>query len=243
MNETKQEKNKKNGKLKYVFLFLIGILLTTGGIYLYKENQMKSNSYISIAADLYSTEKIYKAGKPYYEARYSYKVNDKEYKYDYPRATETVPQNVIVLKYNKENPTDLYNNDIDKYCLIVIIVGIAISILSIIVIIAKSTQIPDKNVITVVEDLVTCVGGSRIYLSDVSIPITDNRAPREKYYVLFSNNLIKYAPGNQISFNAHKYKEFLPTEQYKENIQAQSLYDYKEEDLVLVNKKTNGQIQ
>lgn len=242
MNNKKEGKNQKRGRLKYFFLFLVGISLIIGSIYLYKENETKRSTYISIAADLYSTEKIYKAGKPYYKSRYSYTVNNKDYKYDYPRVTDKVPQSVIVLKYNKSNPEQLYNNDIDKYCIIATIVGIFLSIISIIIIIAKSTQIPDKNIIAVVEELVTCVGGSRVYLSDISIPITDNRSKNEKYYVLFSNNLTKYSIGNQISFNANKYGEFLPTEPYKNNISAQSLYDYKDDELLLVNT-INGQIQ
>lgn len=239
LNNNVPIKKTKKGKKKYIFLFIVGLLLTILGIYLYTKNETKSNSFVSIAADIYSSEKVYKAGKPYYKARYSYKVDGKEYKYDYPEETESYPQDVIVIKYNKKNPQEIYNNKFDLYFIGLSIVGIIISAISVIVIIAKNTALPDKNIVAVVEELVTCVGGSRIYLSDIAILPTDNRAATEKYYVLFSNNLGKYALGNQISFNANKYGEFLSTEKYKDNKIAKSLHDFKDEDLVLISVNKN----
>ena len=238
-NNTQQEpiKKKKKGRLKYVFLFLLGIAVIAGGIYLYKENVRKNETYVTIAADLYSSEKIYKAGKPYYKAVYKYIVEGEDYKYNYPEETETYPQNVIVIKYNAEDPSDVYNKDYDIYCIIISVIGAVLSTISIIVIIAKSSTIPDKNIVAVVEELVTCVGGNRVYLADISIPANHNRALKEKYYFLFSNNEEKYKIGNQITFNANKYGEFLPTEAYKNNIIAKSLNDYKEEDLILINNQ------
>ena len=230
-------KKKRKGRLKFVFLFLIGIVITIGGIYLYKENTIKYETYKTIAADLYSSEKLYKAGKPYYKAIYKYKVDDKEYKYNYPKKIETAPQNVIVIKYNKDKPSDVYNKEIDKYSIAISISGIVISLISIIVIIARSSTIPDKNIIAVVEDMVTCIGGNRFYLADISIPQNDSRAEKERYYFIFSKDDLKYKIGNQISFNANKYGEFLPTEVYKDNIIAKSLNDYNEEDLVLINNQ------
>lgn len=233
--------NKKKGRWKFFLLFLLGVGITVGSIYLYKENEKKSQSFIPIAADLYSSDKIYKAGKPYYQAVYSYVVKDKMYKYKYPDLTENSPEEVIVVKYNKKNPNNTYNKDINRYCIIAGIVGIAISVASIIIIIAKSTTIPAKNVTATVVDLVTCVGGSRIYLSDTQIPDNDNRARLEKYYVLFSNDLEKYKIGNKITFDVNKYGEFLSTEKYKDNLIARSLNDFKNEDLILI-KEENGKL-
>ena len=93
-----------------------------------------------------------------------------------------------------------------------------------------------EKIITVqVVNQVTCVGGRRIYLSDISIPDTSKEATNSKYYVYFSNDLKKFNIGNKLNFNIYKYNEVFTTEPYN-NVIARAIYNFKDEDFTVVEQ-------
>lgn len=242
------EDNKKEAvtikqKIRKTFIFLIflGMIIIGVSIYLLVDDNKKYNNYIPMAADLISSEKINKSGIEYYKGTYKYIINKKEYFYQSKKLYSTTPDKIIQIKYNRKDPNKLYDENASKFYFIVLFSGIAFSLISMVIVVALSPS-KSKEIITVeVVEQVTCVGGRRIYLSNLQI---DNNAPiayDQKYYVYFTNDLNKFALGNKLTFNIYQYSEVFTTEVYKQKL-ARVIYEFKNEDFTLIEipiKKTN----
>lgn len=234
----KKEKVKKiktfKTSLKHFLIFLIIVLIAVAalmGYLIYNEN-VKYNTYKIKAADLLETEKTNINGVSYYIGNYKYVVNKKEYYYKSPTLYSGAPDKIIQIKYNKNNPSDIYNeNDANKY-LIILIVSIALVV--IFTVIAVSITPPNLNEAIIVEvvEFVNCVGGRRVYLCDLSIPNTSPDYYDKKYYAYFTSDYEKFKVGNRLVFNKYKYGEAFTTEAYR-TVRARSIYNFKDDDFTL----------
>ncbi len=234
----KKEKLKKiktfKTSLKHFLIFLIIVLIAVAalmGYLIYNEN-VKYNTYKIKAADLLETEKTNINGVSYYIGNYKYVVNKKEYYYKSPTLYSGAPDKIIQIKYNKNNPSDIYNeNDANKY-LIILIVSIALVV--IFTVIAVSITPPNLNEAIIVEvvEFVNCVGGRRVYLCDLSIPNTSPDYYDKKYYAYFTSDYEKFKVGNRLVFNKYKYGEAFTTEAYR-TVRARSIYNFKDDDFTL----------
>ena len=221
--------------IRKVFLYLVFdafvILGVTIGLFVY--DNYKYNTYKIIPADLIETTKTYVGGVAYYQGKYKYKIDKKEYFYLSPKLYRDSADQIIQIKYNSEDPLDIYNENDSKMYLITIIVC-AVLIIFFIVIAVSLT--PSKTVLMitaqVIED-VNCVGGRRIYLSDINI--TDTNI--DKYYVCFSKDFNKFRVGNILYFNKFKYGEGITKEDYK-GLEAQTLYNFEDDDFSIVKEAT-----
>lgn len=234
----KQNNNQDNESLKNfakkfcILLICIGIVVTGFSIYLLGDNNNKYKTYIASPADLVDFDTISKNGLTYYKGNYKYKVNKKEYFYTPNTLSRQRPEKLIQIKYDKENPEKLYNDDLSKYFLIMLFSGIGLTFISGISTLAiKSSK--SKEIITAqIIDQVNCVGGKRIYFSNLNIDENSIEAINKKYYVYFSKDDKKFAIGNKVNFDIYKYGEVFTTEKYK-GVSARIIYNFKDEDFNL----------
>lgn len=235
-NQIQPQINTKQQLRKFfVFLIILGIILSLIATFLLINDNKKYNTYTITAADLIRTEKVYKNEIPYYKGIYKYKIKHKEYFYNSQKLTSQTPEQLIQVKYNPTNPNDIYNEDASKYFFIILFSGLGLSFISIIVVVSLSSTKQEKIITVQVVNQVTCVGGRRIYLSDISIPDTSKEATTSKYYVYFSNDLKKFNIGNKLNFNIYKYNEVFTTEPYN-NVIARAIYNFKDEDFTVVEQ-------
>lgn len=231
-NQNIEKTSKEKFRNFFIFLIFTGLLITGIAIYLLIDNNKKYNTYIPMAADLISMEKTYKSGIEYYQGTYKYVIDKKEYFYKYQKLYTQSPDKIIQIKYNKENPNELYNENASKTYFIILFSGIGLSFISMIIAISLSSS-KLKEIITVeVVEHVTCVGGRRVYLSNININDT-NQTQDNKYYVYFTNDLSKFAIGNKLTFNIYQYSEVFTTEKYK-NTLARTIYNFKNDDFTLI---------
>lgn len=226
-------KGKKGIHIFFLFLELIGIGL---GIYFIINCNEKYNTYTIIGADLSSKTKVYKAGKPYYHAQYVYKVNDKKYYYDYPKDFSTDPDPIIQLRYNPQKPAQLFSNNewifsigltAGSTILLFITIGILISI---------TGKRESKIVTVIVDDMLTCVGGRKIYMRNIDTPIDNQNPAKTEYYSYYTNKINEFPIGSKIKFNAYKYNEVLTTEVYKNKFTAMTINEFKTSDFIHLTK-------
>lgn len=236
-----QTSSKKTAKKFLIFLIILGILMISLATYLLIDDNNKYNNYTIIAADLLRQETVNEKGITYKRGIYKYIVNKKEYFYTSQKLTTTTPEKITQVKYNPEDPNKIYNEKLSSYYFILLFSGIALSFISIIILISLSKSKLQEIITVQVIEQVTCVGGRRIYLDNIKIPNTDPNAIATKYYVYFSNDLNKFAIGNKLQLNIYKYNEVLTTEKYN-NISARTLYDFKDEDFTLIEQVAKQEI-
>ncbi len=217
-----------------VVLICVGIIITGLAIYLLFDNNNKYKTYISSPADLVDFDTISKNGLTYYKGNYKYKVNKKEYFYTPNTLSREKPEKLIQIKYNKEKPEKLYNDNLSKYFLIMLFSGIGLTFISGISTLALKSSKTREIITAQVIEQVNCVGGKRIYFSNLNIADNSSEALTKKYYVYFSNDSKKFAIGNKLNFDIYKYGEAFTTEKYK-NISARIIYNFKDEDFTLVS--------
>lgn len=235
INQTKDKKTKQKVRNVFLFLIFVGLIGIGISIYLLIDDNQKYNTYIPIAADLISEEKIHKSGIQYYKGTYKYIINKKEYFYKSKKLYSSSADKIIQIKYDKEDPTKLYDETASKNYFILLFSSIAFSFISMIISVSLSSS-KIKEIITVqVIEQVTCVGGRRIYLSNINIPDNTPSAYEQKYYVYFSNDLGKFSIGNKLTFNIYQYNEVFTTETYHNSL-ARTIYNFKDEDFTLVSK-------
>lgn len=233
----KKEKGPKESLRNFfMFLIFVGIVIIGISIYLLIDNNKKYNTYIPMAADLISQEKVTKGGIEYYQGTYKYIIEKKEYFYKSKKLYSNTPDKIIQIKYNKSDPTTLYNEDASKLYFIILFSGIGLSFISMIIAISLSSSKLKEIITTQVIEQVTCVGGRRIYL--VNINTINTQTEDNKYYVYFTNDLKKFAIGNKLSFNLYQYSEVFTTEKYR-NTTAKTLYNFQNDDFTLINTNQN----
>ena len=229
----KSQKTRKKGPHIF-FLFLELITIGLGTFFLIQSNN-KYNTYTITGADLFSQEKVYKAGKPYYKARYQYIVKDKKYYYDNPKYFEISPDQIIQLRYNPKKPAEIYNSNEMIFFIIIIAVGTVGLFITIGILISITGGNKEKIVTVIVEDIITCVGGRKIIMRNINTPIDNNNPQNTEYYSYYTAHLEKFTIGRKLKFNAHKYNEVLTTDKYKENFTALNINDFKIEDFITIN--------
>ncbi len=235
-NQTKGKTIKQKIRNIFLFLIFVGLIGIGTSVYLLIDDNKKYNTYIPIAADLISVEKINKSGIHYYKGTYKYIISKKEYFYKSKKLYSSSADRIIQIKYNKEDPTKLYDETASKNYFILLFSSIAFSFISMIISVSLSSS-KLKEIITVqVIEQVTCVGGRRIYLSNINIPENTPSTYEEKYYVYFSNNLDKFNIGNKLTFNIYQYNEVFTTEAYRNNL-ARTIYNYKDDDFTLIARQ------
>lgn len=239
--DSNTDKNKKTLKKVFTVLIVIGLLIVLVASLLLVDDNNKYKTYTITVADLVDFDKVEKTGLVFYRAHYKYKVKRKEYFYTPKELYEIKPNEIIQLKYNPQDPNKVYEKGASKYFFILLFIGIGLSFISVIAIIAF-TKTKDKKIITVqVIEQVNCVGGKRIYLDNININSNNEEEILEKYYVYFTKDKNKFALGNKLTFNIFKYGEVFIPEKYK-NITARTIYDFKDEDFTLLPQETNSKI-
>lgn len=229
---------KKFARKICLILIFIGIIVTGVSTYLLIDNNKKYKTYIAAPADLVDFDTISKNGLTYYKGNYKYKVNKKEYFYTPKDLSRQRPEKLIQIKYNKENPEKLYNDDLSKYFFIMLFSGIGLTFISAISMLTlKSAKIKEIITVQIIEQ-VNCVGGKRIYFSDLNISESSSEAINKKYYVYFSKDSKKFSLGNKMNFDIYKYGEVFTTEKYK-GISARRIYNFKDEDFILIPNNIN----
>lgn len=241
--EDKKESATIKQKIRKMFIFFIflGIIVVGLSIYLLVADNKKYNDYIPVAADLIGSEKVDKNGIQYYIGTYKYIINKKEYFYQSKKLYSTTPDKIIQIKYDRKDPNKLYNENDSKFYFIVLFSGIALSFISMVIVVALSPSKSKQLITAEVIEQVTCVGGRRIYLSNLQIDDNLPIAYDQKYYVYFTNDLNKFALGNKLAFNIYQYSEVFTTENYKQKL-ARVIYEFKNEDFTLIEtavQKTN----
>lgn len=243
MGETSQSATNENEILKshvkrrkgpHIFFLFIELIIIGLGIYFLIQANEKYKTYIVIGADFFSQEKVYEAGKPYYKAKYVYKVNDKKYYYDYPEKFEQTPDQVIQIRYNPQNPSDIYSEKQFLFFIIVIATGAILLFITIGILISISSKKKEKIITVIVEDILTCVGGRKIYMRNINTPVDDNNPQNTEYYSYYTNQLEKFPIGQKLKFNVYKYAEVLTTEVYKDKFISNTINDFSPDDFIII---------
>lgn len=225
----------KKKRTPYVIFLIIEIIIIGGLAYLISEDINKYNSYTIIGADLFNQEKVYKAGKPYYKARYIYKVDNKEYYYDYPSLYSSEPDQIIQIKYNAKNPQEVYSR---KTTIILIIAIACVGVLALITIgtiISLSTPQKQKIITAIIEDILILAHGRKIIMRNIDTPVDINNPNNTEYYSYFTENPQNFKIGQKLKFNANKYNEVLTTEIYNNIFETQNINELKLDDFIQVN--------
>lgn len=224
----------KRRKGPHIFFLFIELIIIGLGTYFFIQSNEKYKTYTVIGADFFSQEKIYEAGKPYYKAKYVYKVNDKKYYYDYPEKFEGTPDQIIQIRYNPKNPNDIYSEKESLFFIIVIATGVVLLFITIGILISISSKKKEKIITVIVEDMLTCVGGRKIYMRNINTPVDNNNPEKTEYYSYYTNQLEKFPIGQKLKFNVYKYAEVLTTETYKDKFISTTINDFKPEDFIII---------
>lgn len=239
-NKEEPAKSKLHSFLTLLIVVTLLVIITFIALLIY--DNKKYNTYKVTAADMVDFEKVYKNGVTYYKGNYKYKVGKKEYIYKSDKLYTYTPDSIIQVKYNASNPNDVYNENDSKMFFIILISSIGVFILLVILKIAVSPSKVQEIVVVQVIEKVNCVGGQRIYLSNINIPKTDPNYSTLKYFVYFSSNKEKFKVGNLLQFNIYKYGEGLTSEKYR-SVYARTIYNFKDDDFIIYNPNKNNELQ
>lgn len=235
-NEQAVLKSKRTRKKGPHILFLLLELITIGlGTFFLIQSNNKYKTYTITGADLFSQEKVYKAGKPYYKARYQYIVKGQKYYYDNPKYFEVSPDQIIQLRYNPNKPSEIYTSNEMIFFIIIVAVGVVGLFITIGILISITGGNKEKIVTVIVEDIITCVGGRKIIMRNINTPSDNNNPQNTEYYSYYTSHMEKFPIGRKLKFNAHKYNEVLTTDKYKEKFTALNINDFKIEDFITIN--------
>ncbi len=216
-----------------IFIIIIAIAIAAFMGYLIYQESYKYRTYKTKAADLVDSSKTYVNGVSYYYGNYTYTVNKKQYYYTSNELVRGNPDEVITIKYNKKNPSDVYDEKArDKY-LIILIVSLCVALFLMLIVVAITPSNLNEVIVAEVVEFANCVGGRRVYLCDLSIPNTSPDYYDKKYYAYFTSDYDKFKVGNRLSFNKFKYGEAFTTEAYR-TVRARSIYNFKDDDFTVV---------
>ena len=219
-------------KMPGIAVIFMGLIIIGMAIVLILDAGNKNKNYVTVSAKIFTTDKLYEAGKPYYKVKYEYIVNNKKYYYNDPKKYFDNPDDVIILKYNKKDPNDLYISSYYIYYIIFCGVGVVVFILGIIKLISLTSKNSEKIIIGEVFDSFTCIGGKKYYIR--SLDSSFKPLPKEKteYFSYFSNRSDYFYIGRKLKFNAYKYGEALLSDDIGNNIVALNVNNLKVDDFI-----------
>lgn len=225
--------HRKVRKTPFILLFLLCIAIITFGVYNFLQSKDKYENYVVIGADLLRTEKKYQAGVPYYLGTYRYKVNDKKYDYNYPKRFDVKPDLVIQIRYNPDNPKELYNRNETLLYIGIAAGGVLIFLVTFGVLISLTSKKDEKIVLAVVYDSASCVGGRKIYMKTINPDGTLLAPNQTEYYSYFTDKTMYFPVGRKVKFNLFKYKKSISTEKFNDVITIQ-INDFKITDFIFL---------
>lgn len=224
--------NVKKSKMPGISVIFMGLIIIGMAVVLILDANEKNNSYIAVSANIFSSEKDYQAGKPYLKVRYQYIVNNKKYYYDDPEKHFERPDDVITLKYNKDNPKDLYISSYYIYYIIGCGVGVIVFILGIIKLVSLTSKNAEKIIVGEIYDALTCVGGRKFYIRSLDSSFQLLPPEKTEYFSYFSNDYNNFQIGKKVKFNAYKYREALLTDDIGNNRMAYNINELKVNDFI-----------
>lgn len=224
--------NVKKSKMPGISVIFMGLIIIGMAVVLILDANEKNSDYIAISANIYSSEKEYQAGKPYYKVRYQYIVNDKKYYYDDPVKHFETPDEVITLKYNTKNPKELYISSYYIYYIIGCGVGVIVFILGIIKLVSLTSKNAEKIIVGEIFDAFTCVGGKKFYIRSLDNSFQQLPSEKIEYFSYFTNDYNNFKIGKKVKFNAYKYKEALLTDDIGNNRVAYNINELKINDFI-----------
>lgn len=230
-NSVLRRSNKKS-KLPGISVIFMGFIIIGMAIVLIIDANNKENNYISAPAKEYSAEKYYEAGKPYYKVRYVYKVNNKSYYYNDPEKHFNTYDEIITIKYDKNNPNDIYISGYYIYYIILCGVGVVVLILGIIKLISITSKDPEKIIIGEIYDAFTCIGGRKYYIRSLDNEFKPLPPEKTEYFSYFSSDSNSFVIGRKVKFNAYKYGEALLTDMTTDNKAASNINKLKTTDFI-----------
>ncbi|MBP3840915.1 MAG: hypothetical protein IK997_02180 [Bacilli bacterium] len=225
--------HRKVKKTPFVLLFLLSIGIVAFGVYNFLQSKDKYNNFVIIGADLLRTEKKYQAGVPYYLGTYRYVVDGKKYDYNNPTRFEGKPDLVIQIRYNPDNPKELYNRNETLIYIGVFSLGIIVFLVTFGVLISLTSNKEEKIVLTVVYDSATCVGGRKIYMKTINPDGTALPPENTEYYSYFTDKIEYFPVGRKVKFNLYKYNKSILTERFNDVIAIQ-VNDFKITDFIFL---------
>ena len=224
--------NIKRSKAPGIAVIFMGLIIIGISIVLIIDANNKDKKYITTSARLYTKDKLYEAGKPYYKIKYEYIANNKKYYYSDPTKYFNNYDEVIVLKYDKNNPKDIYISSYYIYYIIIGGVGVIIFILGIIKLISLTSKNAEKIVIGEIYDALTCVGGKKYYIRTLDSSFKPLPEDKIEYFSYFTNDSKYFKIGKKIKFNAYKYRETLYTETFLNNKTISNINELKLGDFI-----------
>lgn len=223
---------KKKSKMPGISVIFMGLVIIGMAVVLILDANKKEDSYIAVPATVSTVDKLYEAGKPYNKVKYVYVVDDKKYYYNDPVRHFNGYDQVITIKYNKNNPSDIYISGYYIYYIILCGVGVVVFILGIIKLISLTSKNPEKIIVGEIFDSFTCIGGKKFYIR--SLDSSFNPLPDEKteYFSYFSNDFNNFVIGRKVKFNAYKYGDVLLTDIMSNNKEASNINELKTTDFI-----------
>lgn len=199
--------NVKKSKVPSISIIFMGLIIIGMAAVLIIDANNKDKNYKTTAGTVNSTQKAYETGKPYYKVRYQYTVNKKTYYYSDPKKYFDGYDEVITIKYNKDNPKEIYISSYFIYFIALGGIGVVVLILGIIKLASVTYKNSERIVIGQVYDSLTCVGGKKFFIR--SLDESFNPLPSEKteFFSYFSNDYNHFKIGRKLKFNAYKYSE------------------------------------
>ncbi len=224
--------NIKHSKAPGISVIFMGLIIISIGIILILDANNKEKNYISVSSRVFQVDKSYEAGKPYYKVKYQYVVNDKKYYYNDPKKYFNSYDEVIVLKYNKNNPKEIYISSYYIYYIILCGIGVVVFILGIIKLISLTSKNKEKIIVGEIYEALTCIGGKKFYIRSLDNNFKALTPEETEYFSYFTNDLNNFKIGKKLKFNAYKYREALLTEDIGNNRFASNINELKIGDFI-----------
>lgn len=233
INEDSILKNKvKRSKMPGISVIFMGLIIIGMAVVLILDANKKNENYVAVSAKVFRTTKGYEAGKPYYQVKYQYIVNNEKYYYDDPTKYFDDFDDVISIKYNKSNPSEVYISSYYIYYIILCGVGVIVFILGIIKLVSITSKNAEKIIIGEIYDALTCIGGKKYYIRSLDNSFQPLPPEKTEYFSYFTNDSTDFVIGKKLKFNAYKYKEALLTDDIGNNIIAYSINELKLNDFI-----------
>jgi len=225
--------HRKVKKTPFILLFLLCIGIITFGVYKSLQSKDKYKNFVVIGADLLRTEKKYQAGVPYYLGTYRYVVDNKKYNYSNPTRFEGKPDSVIQIRYNPNNPKELYNHSETLLYVGISAGGVLMLFVTLGVLISLTSKKEEKIVLAVVYDSATCVGGRKFYMKTINPDGTALAPKQTEYYSYFTDKIDYFPVGRKVKFNLFKYNKSILTERFNDVVTIQ-INDFKITDFIFL---------
>ena len=204
--------NTNKSKTPGVSVIFMGLIIIGIALVLIIDANNKEKKYIAAPAKVSTTEKSYEAGKPYYKVKYVYVVDGKKYFYNDPEKHFSGYDQVITIKYNNNNPSDIYISGYYIYYILLCGFGVVVFILGIIKLVSLTSKNAEKIIIGEIYDAFTCIGGKKYYIKSLDNSFKPLPEEKTEYFSYFSDDYNNFVIGRKVKFNAYKYGEALLTD-------------------------------